>query len=154
MTDKEQPRQDLFVRVALLTMYGEYVTTAVIPPYNKPPDVLIWGQRVFKVSVNHPDIYNECYSIAVTRTEDRSQLVPSQMPENYKIVINGREVTITDPEVSYAFLINLAFPEAPTKSGFTVTFKDALQPIANGTLGEGQAVALRREGTIFNVVIT
>ena len=38
------------VQVQLYTQGWEFVAVVEIPPFVKPPDVLIWGQRVFKYS--------------------------------------------------------------------------------------------------------
>lgn len=161
MTDDKTPPEinDPTIRVALLTAQGEYVTTAMILPYKTPPDILIWGVRVFKISLDHPDIYNECFAVTVTQTEDRSRAVPLQVSgapkptETYAFILNGdKRVSVSNPEVSYAFLVRTAFPGASAGS-VIMTYKNAAGPEPDGTLGEGQTVMVRREGTIFNVVV-
>lgn len=41
---------DSYVRITLLTAAGGLVTTAYLPPYVSMPEVVIWGDRVFKVN--------------------------------------------------------------------------------------------------------
>jgi len=55
------------VKVKLLTSSGHDVADVEIPPFNKPPDVLGWGTRVFTLYATHEDAltYRECFSYAV-----------------------------------------------------------------------------------------
>ena len=40
--------------VRLSTREGEYVTTVRIPAMNRPPDAIMWGQRMFMhISADH-----------------------------------------------------------------------------------------------------
>lgn len=35
------------MEIKLLTRDGGYVTTVSVPPFNPPPEVIMWGSRVF-----------------------------------------------------------------------------------------------------------
>lgn len=56
------------MKVKLETSDGEHVGHSHVPPFNKPPDVLLWGDRVFKL---HEDakhgavVYRECFAVAI-----------------------------------------------------------------------------------------
>ena len=47
---------------------GEFVANVEVIPFNEPPEVLIWGSRVFKLhqkAQNFPkdqDVYRECFA--------------------------------------------------------------------------------------------
>lgn len=57
-------------RVILQTKDGGYVTGGKIPPFNEPPDVLLWGDRVFQYNVTddeHCHIYVEVFYFVLTQ---------------------------------------------------------------------------------------
>jgi hypothetical protein len=56
------------IKVKLYTGDDGYVVTAIIPPFDPMPDILLWGARVFKY-VTH-ERYNECFAVAVVKTEE------------------------------------------------------------------------------------
>jgi hypothetical protein len=41
------------LKIPLLTSSGEYVTTVEIPPFQKVPDIIVWGSRMFVHKVRH-----------------------------------------------------------------------------------------------------
>ena len=55
---------------------GEFVTNVYVLPFNEPPDVLIWGTRIFKLHQkasdfpNDPDIYRECFAWYATEVSE------------------------------------------------------------------------------------
>jgi hypothetical protein len=63
------------IRVKLFTADGGFVVEGEIPPFQTEPDVLIWGERVFKFGGMVQDgarllhlNYIECFSVALVRT--------------------------------------------------------------------------------------
>ena len=51
----------------LETATGDLVTTVEVLPFNEPPDVIIWGTRIFKLhkatrDFVRPDVYRECFA--------------------------------------------------------------------------------------------
>lgn len=51
--------------IELLTADGEHVGMTKIPPFIIPPEVVIWGIRVFqKDDAMHT--YKECFAVAIT----------------------------------------------------------------------------------------
>ena len=70
------------------------------------------------------------------------------------IVVNGEPKQVTSKEVSYEEVVKLAFPTPPfADTLYTVTFRNAKKP-KEGSLGEGQSVEVKKDGTIFNVKAT
>ncbi|PWR24966.1 hypothetical protein [Zavarzinia aquatilis] len=59
---------DPFKPITLLTREGDYVTTALVPPFLTPPQVLRWGDRTFL----RDDIgrYRETVAVDVVLTQD------------------------------------------------------------------------------------
>lgn len=64
------------MRVRLGTWEGNHVADATIPPFQKRPDVLIWGDRVFthhaEVARDGDDVtqeYRECFAVAVIEVD-------------------------------------------------------------------------------------
>lgn len=48
-----------------------YVTTAIIPDFQSMPDVLLWGNRVFKkTGLEANPHYVECFAVAVVNHEN------------------------------------------------------------------------------------
>lgn len=63
--------------VRLETSTGEYVTTAIMPPFKLWPEVLIWGERVFlaKTTILKAGVvrvYREGFAVAVVQTRQDS----------------------------------------------------------------------------------
>ncbi len=58
-------------KIRLETEDGRLVAEATRPPFGKPPEVVIWGQRVFKLhedknSESHGSVYREVFAWVVT----------------------------------------------------------------------------------------
>ena len=58
------------MKIKLETANGDFVHEQEIPPFNTSPDVIGWGDRVFKLRgiEKHPDgysIYRECFAYAL-----------------------------------------------------------------------------------------
>lgn len=73
-------------KVQLFTAAKEFVTEVLVAPFQKPPDVLIWGSRVF---INDPagqsfePVYREAFAVVVwTAEEMRSMQIMSQDDAN------------------------------------------------------------------------
>jgi hypothetical protein len=71
------------------------------------------------------------------------------------VVINGREHTVVQKELSFAELVQLAFSRPPSgaNAAFTVTYRRGQGEKPEGSLIEGQSVKLK-DGMIFNVTFT
>lgn len=55
-----------YLRVRLVTVNGALVTDLAIPPFDKSPEVILWGARAFlKTSGPGMGIYREATSYAV-----------------------------------------------------------------------------------------
>lgn len=60
---------DRMMEIKLLTRDGGYVVTAIIPPFQLMPEVLLWGERFFgKTDV--PDQYREICCVAVVSIKE------------------------------------------------------------------------------------
>ena len=84
---------------------------------------------------------------------DKDQGHPDE--KGFSIIVNGREKTVEDEEITFDRVVALAFDEPPTGEFicFTVTYRNAGGRKPQGTLIEGETVKLR-EGTIINVTVT
>jgi hypothetical protein len=73
----------------------------------------------------------------------------------FTIIVNGREHKVTNNVLSFADVVNLAFPNHPSGDSviFTVTYRNADSDRREGTLVEGQTVTIKN-GTVFNVSST
>ena len=71
------------------------------------------------------------------------------------IIINGREVAVTEHTLTFDQVVHLAFPNPPSGPNvtFTITYDHAPGPRHEGTLVEGGEVHIK-ERTIFNVTPT
>lgn len=59
--------------VRLETFDGRYVTTGIVPPFQKMPEVLIWGERCFRLTstIFKPGVvpvYREAFALVVLQT--------------------------------------------------------------------------------------
>lgn len=70
------------------------------------------------------------------------------------IIVNGRERTVEEKEVSFEEAVKLAFPDPPTGDNvvITVAYRKAAGN-RSGDLLPGQAIKVK-EGTIFDVTAT
>lgn len=58
--------------VRLMRKDGGFVTTGQVPLFNEPPEVIIWGQRIFTYSHTDDesvDVYVEAFSVALILVE-------------------------------------------------------------------------------------
>ena len=87
----------------------------------------------------------------VTVTTERLDKVDKQMT----IIVNGREKTVSEKELSFDQFVKLAFETPPTGENicFTITFRRGQGNKSEGTLCEGERVKVK-EGMICNVTPT
>ncbi len=83
---------------------------------------------------------------------------PAQTPPGHEheftIVVNGRERTVTQKELTFDELVVLAFgPPNYDSSVYTITYRKGPDKMEKGTLVQGESVKLK-SGMIFNVVRT
>ncbi|HTK61502.1 MAG TPA: multiubiquitin domain-containing protein [Pseudonocardia sp.] len=76
-------------------------------------------------------------------------------PREITIVINGRERTVIDQELTFEQLVALAFPNAPTGENvlFTISFRRGRGDKPEGSLLAGETVKLK-DGMVFVVSAT
>ena len=73
--------------------------------------------------------------------------------KDFKIIVNGREKTVTAEEMSFAEIVALANLPAGPNFFYTVTFKRGHGNKPEGTLVDGEKIKIK-EGMIFNVTAT
>jgi hypothetical protein len=83
------------------------------------------------------------------------ELAHAEHPRETEIVVNGRPRKVPGHEVSYAEILELAFPGPHTDPNviFSMTYRHAASHPSSGELGPGGTVKVR-EGTVFNVTRT
>lgn len=57
--------------IRLETANGDYVITGIIPPFQTLPEVVIWGERVFRLASDDGEatpVYREVFFVAVVQT--------------------------------------------------------------------------------------
>lgn len=76
-------------------------------------------------------------------------------PRGITIVINARERTVTDKELTFEQLVTLAFPSAPTGENvlFTISFRRGHGNKPEGSLLAGETVKIK-DGMVFVVSAT
>lgn len=69
-----------------------------------------------------------------------------------EIIVNGREVTVTEKKLSYEQVVKLAFPEAEfvPHMVYTVTYKRGASQQPKGVMVKGDVVTIKK-GMVFNV---
>jgi hypothetical protein len=88
-------------------------------------------------------------SAPATTTDERNER------DDYDIVVNAAHKKVETDDVSYAQVVQLAYPTPPAPNTiFTVTYRNAAKEPHAGSLVEGQSVEVKKTGTIFNVVPT
>ena len=70
--------------------------------------------------------------------------------KTHTIYVNGRERTFTGHRISYAQVVEFAFPNDPRNPNIVYTVAYATSHGRDGTLAEGQEVVVKR-GMSFNV---
>ena len=75
--------------------------------------------------------------------------------KGFSIIVNGREKTVENEELTFDRIIALAFHDPPTGEFicFTITYRCAGGRKPEGTLIEGESVKVR-DGTVINVTVT
>ena len=75
--------------------------------------------------------------------------------KGFSIIVNGRQKTVEDEELTFDQVVALAFEDPPTGEFicFTITYRHAGGRKPEGILIEGAVVKLRN-GTVFNVTVT
>lgn len=74
--------------------------------------------------------------------------------KEYEIVVNGTPHTVTDPNVTYEQVVQLAFPGANDPNvTYSVAYRKAHGKGGSGTLVAGRLVKIKK-GTSFNVTPT
>lgn len=73
----------------------------------------------------------------------------------FKIIVNGREKTVSSKELSFDEVVALAFDDPPTGENIviTVAYRRGHGDKPAGTLGEGETVKIK-DGMIFDVTAT
>lgn len=59
-------------KVLLYTREEEFVVSGWVPPFDVPPDVLIWGDRCFRYNSTSDeglDVYVECFAVALVKVD-------------------------------------------------------------------------------------
>lgn len=85
-----------------------------------------------------------------------NQAEDDKKEKEFTIIVNGRQKTVTERDLSFAAIVALAFDNPPTGENilFTITFrKGGNEHRPEGTLVEGDYVKVK-SGTIFNVTAT
>ena len=87
-------------------------------------------------------------------TAAANEAADKKKDKDYTIIVNAQPHTVEDEEVTFDEVTKLAYPTPPfADTLYTVTFRNAKKP-KEGTLGEGQSVQVKKDGTIFNVKAT
>ena len=88
------------------------------------------------------------------REDEHFHSAPAQ-PRRYTIIVNGQKKSITTKRVSFGEIVKLAFPTPPEGANilYTVSYEDAPRINPQGSLKEGQSVAVKN-WMIFNVTAT
>lgn len=76
-------------------------------------------------------------------------------PKPITIIVNTRPKTVTQRELTFQEIINLAFDNPPNgpNISFTITYRKGEGHKKEGTLVEGESIKIK-EGMIFNVTAT
>ena len=77
--------------------------------------------------------------------------VPAPSPVN--IIVNGREETVTEPQISYTQLVILAFKKVDPSTIYTILYKRGPKENPEGKMVEGDVVFVKC-GMVFNVTPT
>ncbi len=74
--------------------------------------------------------------------------------KGFRIIVNAQPHVVDDETVTFDEVTKIAYPTPPyAETLYTVTFRNARKP-KEGSLGEGQSVEVKKDGTIFNVKAT
>ena len=75
--------------------------------------------------------------------------------KGFEIIVNGRNHTVENDEVTFAEVVNLAYPDGGRGEliSYTVLFYEGGGREKEGGLNEGEKVKVK-DGTVFNVTRT
>lgn len=75
--------------------------------------------------------------------------------KEFTIIVNGRQKTVAERELSFAEIVALAFDNPPTGENivFTITYRKGEGNKPEGTIVDGETVKIKN-GMIFNVTAT
>jgi hypothetical protein len=76
--------------------------------------------------------------------------------DEYKIIVNGTEHTVSHDVLTFEQVVEIAFPGHPNNPDivFSVTFEDSQSKPHQGTLATGGEVTVKKHGTVFDVTQT
>lgn len=80
-------------------------------------------------------------------------MVPENESKVFNIIVNGRQKTWSEKEISYDQAVGLAFPPADANTIFTVMYHRAEGNKPAGTLVQGDTTKVK-EGMVFDVTST
>lgn len=92
-------------------------------------------------------------------SKPRSKVIPMAQPQKrekeYTIVLNGRETTVTEQELTYEQLVTLAFGTPPVGDStiYTVSFRRGEGNRPEGSLVAGQTLKVKH-GMLIDVTPT
>jgi Multiubiquitin len=87
-------------------------------------------------------------------SSEHSSETPSNHGHEFTVIVNGRERTVTQKELTFDEVVVLAFgPPNYDASAYTITYRNGPEKNEKGSLLRGEAVKLK-SGMIFNVVRT
>lgn len=91
----------------------------------------------------------------MTSTETAAE-AEGHREHKYSIIVDGQKKEVPSDVVSYAEVVELAYPgqSGDPQYVFTVTYRHADEEKHDGTLLPGKTVRVKREGTVFNVTRT
>lgn len=90
--------------------------------------------------------------IDLTKSGIERFLKAPKKPVVFEIIVNTRLKTVTNPEVSYEQLVQLAYPgPLDPNVEFSISYRKASSKPHTGELSAGAAVTVKKEGTVFNV---
>ena len=88
------------------------------------------------------------------KPEDRPPSNPPGQEKDFTIIVNAREKTVTQRELTFDEIVILAFgPPNSDASAYTITYQKGPDKKEKGTLVQGESVKLK-DGMIFNVTRT
>ena len=88
------------------------------------------------------------------KPEDPPPPSPPDQEREFTIIVNAREKTVAQRELTFDEIVILAFgPPNGDASAYTITYQKGPDKKEKGTLVQGESVKLK-DGMIFNVVRT
>lgn len=92
--------------------------------------------------------------VAMTTTDTAD--AAAHPKHEYTIIVDGTKKEVPSEDVTYAGVVDLAYPGQghDPQYTFTVTYRNAASEPHSGTLTAGHHVCVKKEGTVFNVTRT